>query len=274
MSVQRKKFCNAASIFRTMRRQAFGDRRQWFLWLIIQSAASFFYLYRMNYIYACEYGLTPCKADFFIWMDMLPAKYTFVLPVALCIFMKLGKELESEQFLIRKVHRRSVWYEMFIRTAVVSVLLTAVTVTAVSIYAAVNDYAFMNWNEKRSLYWFFMNGQVCTETISFWKVIFCFSSLNFLKYFFTGMAAAVTRIIIASPIPAWIFCMGTALFDYGRSRPLFFYGKYSVDYANWEEMHFLEMALSGGILILLISAGGLAAIRRKNYYGKANIREK
>ncbi len=90
MSVQRKKFFNAVPIFRTMRCQAFGDRRQWFLWFVIQSAASFFYLYRMNYHYVYEYGLMPCKADFFIWMDMLPAKYTFVLPLALCIFMKIG----------------------------------------------------------------------------------------------------------------------------------------------------------------------------------------
>lgn len=269
MPVQRRNIFKVSKILREMLLQNSSIVKKWIVCGIIQLIGTFFYLYRLDQTFAKEYGLSICKADFFVWMDELTGKLLIVIPVALLLFMEISKHMEYEQFLIRKPGRTYLWYETTFRTAVFAAVLTVYNLISVMLYSITNRVSLINWTEKRSMFWYMTQGNVLLDGIvTYAQVLVRFLISTFITYLFTGVMVTLLRLLFNSYIIGWLLCLGIIIIDsYAVKIPLY-YGRITIGHSTWLQNWVIQVIPFGIVVILALIVIGQLAIRRKDFYGK------
>lgn len=256
-------------MFRILSSQIANQKKFWIFCGFVELIAIFLNLTATYKKYIVGYGMIPCKADYFVWENGLYAKLFYIVPIMLLLFMKNSKAIEGEQLLIRKHKRRAIWYEMVFRTVVISVILTLFHMICVLLYAMLNSVDNINWDQKRSVFWFLTGGKICEQgAVSYLQVILYFFVLENLTCFITGIIYLLCDVCFKKRIYAWFICLGMILVDQGTGVPIFLYGKVSLDYSNWLKQDFIRMAMVSGLMGIAGIVLGKYLIERKEYYGK------
>lgn len=269
MWISKRKVCKYRVMFRILNRQISAQKKFWIFCGIAELTAVFLNLTANYRQYTVGYGVFPCRADYFVWENGLYAKLFYIVPISLLLFMKSSRGMEGEQLLIRKDTRKAVWYEMIFRTAVVSLVLALFHTVCVLLYTVVNPAENVNWNRKRSVFWLLTEGNVCEQgTVRYVQVVLAFFVLESLTCFLTGILYLLCTVSFKNQVWGWLLCLVMILVEPGSGKAVFFYGRISLDYANWLKPHFTGMTLIGCVEAAAGILLGKYLIERKEYYGR------
>lgn len=196
------------------------------------------------------------------------AKYYFILivvPVGLFLLIKLSESRFYVTYIIRNKSFRNYWIKLSLYSVFHSLFLSASYLVIIFCVSVKKGTAWINFNEKRSLFYYFSKGKIEENVpfVFFLLIWFCFI---FCMILLSSMAYLLCNWVSANRIFSFLLIIGLEYMDFFSDIPISAFSRTSIFYDHWYpniQFHFLDTLL----IILLLFIIGMGYSKHKEIKG-------